>query len=184
MSKFVDLTGRRFGRLTVIKRKKTDDTNRTYWICQCDCGNIKTVEAYALKIGRTKSCGCLSVDTTPHKGSIVLSIGLFWIDDKQPPLSCPIAPLFPSIVLNRSLLNLIDRIDNNNGYSPDNCRWVDAKIQGNNKRNNLIVEFKGKPMTISQISDLTEINYEKLRKAFHSGRIYKMFNEEPEDSEV
>ena len=39
-------------------------------------------------------------------------------------------------------------------------------------------------MTISQISDLTEINYEKLRKAFHSGRIYKMFNEEPEDSEV
>ena len=78
----------------------------------------------------------------------------------------------------------IDRIDNNNGYSPDNCRWVDAKIQGNNKRNNLIVEFKGKPMTISQISDLTGINYEKLRKAFHSGRIYKMLNEEPEDSEV
>ena len=39
-------------------------------------------------------------------------------------------------------------------------------------------------MTISQISDLTGINYEKLRKAFHFGRIYKMLNEEPEDSEV
>ena len=78
----------------------------------------------------------------------------------------------------------IDRIDNNNGYSPDNCRWVDAKIQGNNKRNNLIVEFKGKLMTISQISDLTGINYEKLRKAFHSGHIYKILNDVPEDSEV
>ena len=78
----------------------------------------------------------------------------------------------------------IDRIDNNNGYSPDNCRWVSAKIQGNNKRNNLIVEFKGKPMTISQISGLTGINYEKLRKAFHSGCIYKMLNDTREDSEV
>ena len=63
MSKFVDLTGKRFGRLTVIKRKKTDDTNRTYWICKCDCGNTKTVEAYALKIGRTKSQGKKLQDT-------------------------------------------------------------------------------------------------------------------------
>lgn len=39
-------------------------------------------------------------------------------------------------------------------------------------------------MTISQISDLTGINYEKLRKAFHSGHIYKILNDVPEDSEV
>ena len=69
MSKFVDLTGKRFGRLTVINRKKTDDTNRTYWICKCDCGNTKTVEAYALKTGRTKSCGCLSVDIARQKAT-------------------------------------------------------------------------------------------------------------------
>lgn len=189
-----------FGNMTIARR---------YWICQCDCGNTKTVEAYALKIGRTKSCGCLSVDIARQKairhGLRHTRIYNIWrnmkyrCEHKDHPQYIDYGGrgiyvceewhdfmmFYKWATENGYQDNLtIDRIDNNNGYSPDNCRWVDAKIQGNNKRNNLIVEFKGKPMTISQISDLTGINYEKLRKAFHSGRIYKMLNEEPEDSEV
>jgi hypothetical protein len=50
-----DLTGQRFGRLLVVGYKHS-----RYWNCLCDCGNIKTVRADALKEGKTKSCGCIS----------------------------------------------------------------------------------------------------------------------------
>lgn len=59
MSKVEDLTGQRFGRLVVIKRgQNTKGDNKPTWICQCDCGNIKTIRASGLK-GGTSSCGCL-----------------------------------------------------------------------------------------------------------------------------
>lgn len=53
-----DLTGRRFGRLTVI-RQLENRNNRTRWLCRCDCGNEKDVAARDLKAGKVKSCGCL-----------------------------------------------------------------------------------------------------------------------------
>lgn len=58
----IDLTGQRFGRLTVLYRDDTKPKghgHRAYWICKCDCGNIKSVESYHLRNGDTKSCGCL-----------------------------------------------------------------------------------------------------------------------------
>jgi hypothetical protein len=60
---FVDLTGNRFGKLTVIERspnKKRGDINRTQWHCQCDCGNVVDVYSDSLISGDTASCGCLS----------------------------------------------------------------------------------------------------------------------------
>ena len=59
----IDLTGQRFGKLTVIKQaapqKTKFDTYRTMWLCQCDCGRKTAVWAENLKRGMTKSCGCL-----------------------------------------------------------------------------------------------------------------------------
>lgn len=43
----------------------------------------------------------------------------------------------------------IDRIDNNKGYSPENCRWVDFFIQNNNSTNNRYIEYDGKRMSLS-----------------------------------
>ena len=53
-----DLTGKRFGRLTVIKKAETRD-RKTYWTCLCDCGNVTNVRSDKLKSGNTSSCGCL-----------------------------------------------------------------------------------------------------------------------------
>ena len=52
-----DLTGKRFGKLVVVG---LDDkgTRKTYWVCQCDCGNIKSVRSDSLQCGAIKSCGC------------------------------------------------------------------------------------------------------------------------------
>lgn len=57
-----DLTGRRFGRLTVIERGENRN-GRTCWLCRCDCGTEKLVPAHELKAGRSKSCGCLRRQT-------------------------------------------------------------------------------------------------------------------------
>lgn len=58
MSKLIDLTGQRFGRLTVLER---DLNNKIHpaWICQCDCGNIVSRQRATLRAGRSLSCGCL-----------------------------------------------------------------------------------------------------------------------------
>jgi len=62
----IDLTGQRFGRLTVIERDKPHITSGgvsvTYWICKCDCGNITSVGTQKLRNGHTVSCGCARHD--------------------------------------------------------------------------------------------------------------------------
>ena len=56
---FIDLTGKRFGKLTVIKENGKNAHNDILWFCQCDCGNSITTTGSRLKQGQTKSCGCL-----------------------------------------------------------------------------------------------------------------------------
>lgn len=54
----IDLTGQKYNRWTVLKLLPYD-LPHTYWLCQCDCGTLREVEGYNLKMGKTKSCGCL-----------------------------------------------------------------------------------------------------------------------------
>lgn len=56
--KLIDLTGQKFGKLTVIDRDMTK-TNKVYWICSCECGNTISVYSSYLRSGHTQSCGCL-----------------------------------------------------------------------------------------------------------------------------
>ena len=57
-SRLIDLTGQKFGKLTVIKRAESDKI-KPVWECLCDCGNIKNINGNDLRQGVTKSCGCL-----------------------------------------------------------------------------------------------------------------------------
>lgn len=61
MGKFVDLTGKKFGKLTVLERGGTSRTGQSMWKCICDCEehNIKTVRGADLKTGKIQSCGCI-----------------------------------------------------------------------------------------------------------------------------
>lgn len=62
MSRKIDLTGQRFGRLTVIKESEpkifANGKKATMWLCKCDCGSLKAYNSQALRKGLTKSCGC------------------------------------------------------------------------------------------------------------------------------
>ena len=59
MPRLIDLTGRRFGKWTVLGLAPKDKNGHTMWRCLCDCGTEKIISGLALKSGRTKSCGCI-----------------------------------------------------------------------------------------------------------------------------
>lgn len=72
MGKFIDMTGQKFGRLTVIKRAKNhiqpNGVSVVMWECKCDCGNKITTNGMNLRRGKTKSCGCLHEECAANQG--------------------------------------------------------------------------------------------------------------------
>ena len=77
MGSLVDLTGKKFGRLTVIKRSYSNrEKRRAKWLCKCDCGKEKIIRGYSLRSGHTRSCGCLQKDTVANIGKKGLPFGL------------------------------------------------------------------------------------------------------------
>ena len=84
MSKMIDMTGKKIGRLTVMKRGKNSSGGKARWICQCECGNEITVDGSSLRNGHTQSCGCLQRDRTSESARINLigqTIGNFTVLD-------------------------------------------------------------------------------------------------------
>jgi len=73
----IDLTGKRFGRLTVIKRSYPNGKNyRVKWLCKCDCGNEKIIASNHLIKNEIKSCGCLRVEKSRNNKHAYLGPGV------------------------------------------------------------------------------------------------------------
>lgn len=74
MPKFKDLTGEVFGRLTAKeigeRRVYTDGSTRYFWLCECECGNTKTIASNKLISGHTQSCGCLRTEKTVENNKV------------------------------------------------------------------------------------------------------------------
>ena len=74
-----DITGQRFGMLTVIKRVGTNKHRKALWKCKCDCGKTTTVSSVDLVTGNTKSCGCLGKNYAKRN----LMEGGYWYGKKN-----------------------------------------------------------------------------------------------------
>ncbi len=75
MGIFKDLSGLKFGRLTVIKHSHKNKHGQWFWECKCQCGNKKKISGYNLKNGGTKSCGCSRIhDITGMKFNMLTAI--------------------------------------------------------------------------------------------------------------
>ncbi len=66
---FIDITGQKFGKLTVIRKEKIQPDRHTAWLCQCDCGKKAIVSMNNLRSGVTKSCGCLRHEASGRRRS-------------------------------------------------------------------------------------------------------------------
>ena len=75
MGAFIDLTGKKFNRLTV-KEKSFKKGAEWYWLCECECGNTCEVMGSSLRANRTRSCGCLKKESDKApKGNVIDLIG-------------------------------------------------------------------------------------------------------------
>lgn len=75
MGRFEDLTGQKFGRLTVLRRDERVHRAGAFWVCHCECGQEKSVSAAALKRGATQSCGCLNKEIISKSKDLTDMIG-------------------------------------------------------------------------------------------------------------
>lgn len=66
----LNLTGQKYGRLTVVEQVGADKHQNRVWDCLCDCGNTKTATTDLLRRGRTKSCGCMQSENAAHQGRL------------------------------------------------------------------------------------------------------------------
>lgn len=183
MGKFVDLTGRKFGRLTVIKRagyyKK-----EIMWRCKCDCGKEVDVIGGSLKRGNTKSCGCLHNEVVNKYGFVDERLYRIWADMKTRCNNPNFKHFkhyggrgirickswensflaFSEWALEHGYLDnlTIDRIDVNGDYEPSNCRFITIQEQQWNKRGNIFVAYNGEQYTLKQLSELCGISIDTL----------------------
>ena len=68
MPRYKDITGQKFGRLTVIKKVENTKNGTAQWLCRCDCGNEKVVRGTFLRNGSIQSCGCLNQELSRERG--------------------------------------------------------------------------------------------------------------------
>ena len=204
MSQAVDLSGEKFGRLTVIERIGSTNNQKSLFLCKCECGNEVNVVGGNLKSGTSKSCGCLKMEKKKKPNSEIrrkiktvyygmvsrctnernkqykdyggrgIKVCEEWILSSDAFVEWAIENGY-NIGLS------IDRIDNNEDYCPHNCRWVDYYAQANNTRKNHYVEYDNKKMTVSQFARTINANIRKVNylvnKGYSTEQIYERIKE-------
>lgn len=174
MSKFKDITGQKFGRLTALYRLHNYPKQGAWWLCVCDCGNFAEVSGCDLRrknLSR-KSCGCLLKTANKKHGLRRSRLYTTWTNMKQRCYNSNheaypnyggrgIAvcsewkddfQAFYDWAINNGYADTltIDRIDVNGNYEPNNCRFTTYKQQDRNKRSNIYFTYKGETHCLSE----------------------------------
>ena len=164
MSTLKDLTGQRFGRLTVIERAGSNKQKRVTWCCRCDCGREHIVASSYLINGDIRSCGCSKseqlIERNTKHGKAGTRLYTVWANmiqrctDPKHTHYCRYGGRGITVCDEwrndfRAFCEwatengydenapkgqcTLDRINNDKGYGPDNCRWVDMVTQRHNR---------------------------------------------------
>lgn len=188
----LDYTGQRFGQLVAIEPTDLRAGNNIIWVCLCDCGNKTLVSSSNIgnTKGNTKSCGCLKGKpkhggTThntkskeyavwnsmrqrcfnpknsryPRYGARGIGISESWNDFGQ--FIRDMGPCPPGMT--------IERIDNNKGYSKENCKWATYAEQNRNNCNTRMVTLNGETMCIKDWADRLGIKVVTVNVRIHKG---------------
>lgn len=176
MPKLIDLTGQKFGRLSVIERGENYSRGAARWRCRCDCGNETLSFGQTLIRGTAQSCGCINAEQNRLNpkhlthGLTGTRVWRIWRGMKQR-CDTPSNPAysycgakgisydprwseFPAFLADMGHLpsdkHTLDRIDSTGNYEKANCRWATMKTQQNNRTNNRMLTFRGDTLTLTQ----------------------------------
>lgn len=191
------IIGKRYGRLVVLSLDHKTKRGNTYWLCQCDCGNKVVVYRGGLTSGDTTSCGCYHKEHANEygykHGLSCIPLYTTWAGMKA---RCKnknahnyerygmrgiqvceewdndFASFYNWAINNGYSSELtLDRIDNNENYAPENCRWVDRVTQQNNTRRNHKITYNGITHTLAEWSRILNVNSETLRGHVNKGNM-------------
>lgn len=177
-----DMTGKIFGRLTVIGRAQ-DNRAEARWICLCDCGQQTKTAGSQLRLGRTQSCGCLNADNMRAKmtthGKRDTDTYRIWTQMLTRTRNknyrkyedyggrgiqvCERWLTFENFLTDmgeRPDGMSIDRYPDNNGnYEPGNCRWATLSQQARNTRCTIRVVFQGQSISLHDACEIAGISF-------------------------
>lgn len=185
-----DLTGKTFGRWTVIARAPSRGaTKKARWYCRCSCGTERDVAGVSLRRGFSKSCGCLHKFPLTHgaTGSAEYDAwaginqrcytptnnhyneygarGITVCERWRQSFENFYTDMGPKPTKEHSL----DRINNNGPYSPDNCRWATTRQQNRNTRRNVMLTHNGETLCVAEWAERIGINRYRLYSRLKSG---------------
>lgn len=198
MARLIDLTNQRFGRLFILRRaggKATRDANHNaMWECRCDCGARTIVAGANLRSVVTASCGCLHRErVSAARRTHGMSQSPEYSTWKGMKERChnPNSERYSAYGgrgihvcarWHKSFMNFftdmgakpspkysLDRIDNNKGYSPENCRWATVVEQSRNRRDGFNIEYKGEKLCISDWAIKLKISRSSIYGKIGSG---------------
>lgn len=202
MGKLVNLSGKKFGRLTVKSRSINTKYGKAQWLCKCDCGGEKIVMSSSLIIGFTSSCGCLKKESIKTR-SITHGLSrtdeyIVWAGIKARCYDINSGAYYGyggrgismsgewrgsfEIFLNDmgkkpSSMHSIERINNNGMYCKENCRWATKKEQARNRRTSKMIEYNGEIRCLSEWCEIFGITWEAHKIRSNKGwSLEKIFN--------
>ena len=198
MGKKNDITGKRYGRLIVVKRWEKLPSGHSKWLCVCDCGKPKIVEDSNLKHSDKISCGCwqkeLYIENSKWKGESHSHLFQVWqsmikrcknpkaqnykyyggrgitvCDDWSDNKNGYF--LFKGWALSNGYIDglSLERIDVNGNYSPQNCKWIPLKEQAKNRRNCNMITFNGETKNLTEWSRILGIKRYTLFSRLKNG---------------
>ena len=190
---FKDITGQRFGRLMVLAYAgRLPGHNESAWLCLCDCGSEVVVSKSPLRLGATRSCGCLGSEVTAKRnfrhGMLDAPEYPVWASMKARCADLAnkdyggrgirvcdrwvnsFANFLADVGPRPSPRHEIDRFPDNNGdYRPGNCRWVKRLSNMRNTRRNRRLVFNGKSLCVSEWEETTGIPATTILKRLRLG---------------
>lgn len=189
-----DRTGERHGRLLVLRPSERHERGHSYWVCQCDCGNICEVSGSNLQKNETKSCGCWKKE---RDGKHAITHGMTktrlyerWRamrdrcnnqNDKRfkdyGGRGIKVCDEWNDFEVFAKWANengyeerlSIDRIDNNGNYCPENCRWISMSEQAWNKRTTTKVTYNDETLNLKEWSERTGLPHTTIRSRLDRG---------------
>lgn len=194
-AKILAMVGQKYGRLTVVSYAGVDKTLAAHMHCTCDCGETCVVGAYQLKVGTTRSCGCLRVEnyrlSNLKHGRVQEGAYKSWANMRKRCLDpksiqwkdyggrgIKIHPSWESFEVfyadmgDRPEGMTLDREDTNGDYTKENCKWSTSTEQARNRTSSKLITYRGETKPLVEWCEQLDLPYHRTYSRLAKGLDY------------